>query len=78
MSEHTYTIRQTQWRIERSDYDEFHRTEVSIDGEGSGEYIEIRQYSGGSININSEEWPFIKMAVEQAFTTIDKSKGGEE
>jgi hypothetical protein len=75
-----YIIRVTQLTIAPAGEPIFSETatQVTIQDEAAGEYLEITQQGGKegkTIMVNPDEWPSLKMAVE---TLLDVIKKGEK
>jgi hypothetical protein len=55
-------------------------THISIEDEAGGEYVEVVQQSESTavkaqtIQLNPEEWPLLKQAVDQLMEDIEKHK----
>jgi hypothetical protein len=49
-------------------------TTVSVDDEGSGEYVKAEQTNTGAILINPDEWPAIKEAIDRMISECRSEK----
>ena len=71
----TYETRPISWLVGPKDcsiYDDM-ATTVSIDDEGGGEYVLLRQVGethDGEIRINPDQWPALKAAIEAALSYV--------
>lgn len=65
-----YIKRAIKWTVVREKeplFDEL-ATDIEIMGEGAGEFVEVKQHTeeSGKVQINPEEWPAIREAIDCA------------
>lgn len=65
-----YIKRVIKWTVVREKeplFDEL-ATDIEIMGEGAGEFVEVKQHTeeSGKVQINPEEWPAIREAIDCA------------